>query len=65
MTSITYETAASATINTTTNSAGKVGTGKPRRPKTPSLLRRIYEGVLEGRRLHAEMMKKHRLLTWY
>jgi hypothetical protein len=62
MTAITYDTAAAPAINQAPTQAAK---GKPQQPKAPGLFRLIYEGMLEGRRLQAEMMVKHHFLTWY
>lgn len=62
MTAITYNTAAAPAISQVSSQAAK---GRPHEPKAPSLLRLIYEGILEGRRLQAEMMVKHHFLTWY
>jgi hypothetical protein len=60
MTDITYRALASAKPVT---AAKRVRTIKARvgKPKSDTLLRRIYEGMIEARRLEAEQMVKHHL----
>jgi hypothetical protein len=58
MTDFTYGTVAAATSK---SKPAKTAKAPARKPKTASLLRRIYEGMIEARRLEAEAMVKHHL----